>query len=95
MGGRQQVLQVFKWGLLLTAWHSWLLLFGVCFLFFICICILQIANVIHNLQKERDMSSLYMSSIGPDSKAFLVRRYPYTDAAIDEVRVWPASDAAK
>ena len=41
------------------------------------------------LQRERDMSALYVSSIGPETKGFLLRRYPDTDTALDNMSSWP------
>ncbi|XP_054770600.1 uncharacterized protein LOC129278477 [Lytechinus pictus] len=42
------------------------------------------------LQKERDMSALYVSQIGPENKAFLSEPYEATDNALHEIQDWPA-----
>ncbi|CAH1800737.1 unnamed protein product, partial [Owenia fusiformis] len=52
----------------------------------------EVGSLIHNLQRERDMSALYVSSLGPNSKAFLVKRYPLTDLALEELSDWPVAD---
>ena len=41
------------------------------------------------LQRERDMSALYVSAIEQNTKDFLLRRYPDTDAAVDNMSYWP------
>lgn len=41
------------------------------------------------LQRERDMSALYLSAIGMDTKNLLLQRYPETDAAVDNMSYWP------
>lgn len=43
------------------------------------------------LQRERDMSALYVSAIGPDTKEFLLKRYPDTDMALENLSHWPVS----
>ncbi|XP_076086310.1 uncharacterized protein LOC143056978 [Mytilus galloprovincialis] len=47
------------------------------------------------LQKERDMSSLYLSQIGLDSKRELLLAYPETDGALDNLSSWPVSPSNK
>ena len=51
----------------------------------------ELGDLIHNLQYERDMSALYVSSIRPETKAFLVETYPKTDNSIERLTVWPVS----
>lgn len=43
------------------------------------------------LQKERDMSSLYLSRIGSDTKFDLLQAYVETDSALDSLKSWPVS----
>ena len=45
-------------------------------------------KLIHYLQRERDQSVLYLSTIGPLSKTLLLRRYLDTDAILEEIQ-WP------
>jgi hypothetical protein len=44
-----------------------------------------------SLQKERDMSSLYASRIGTDTKRDLLLAYPETDESLDKLSSWPVS----
>ena len=46
---------------------------------------MEVGKVIHAMQRERDMSVLYLSSIGPETKTFLTTRYLETD---DEVWIY-------
>lgn len=43
------------------------------------------------IQRERDMSALYVSVIGPETKEFLLKRYPETDMALENLSYWPVS----
>ncbi|VDI55384.1 Hypothetical predicted protein [Mytilus galloprovincialis] len=47
------------------------------------------------LQNERDMSSLYLSRIGSDTKSDLLQAYPQTDEALDKLSSWPVSSSNK
>lgn len=47
------------------------------------------------LQRERDMSVLYVSSIGPKTKEFLLKRYPDTDAGLQNLSQWPVNQKQK
>ena len=51
----------------------------------------NLGQLIHNLQVERDMTALYVSAIGPDTKDFLVRVYPRTDGALENLTEWPVA----
>ncbi|XP_055954535.1 uncharacterized protein LOC126811279 [Patella vulgata] len=48
----------------------------------------ELGQVVHSLQKERDMSALYISKISPVSKSFLLQRYPETDRSIEQLTFW-------
>ncbi|KAJ8320561.1 hypothetical protein KUTeg_002148, partial [Tegillarca granosa] len=52
----------------------------------------EIGGLLRVLQRERDMSALYVSSIGPDTKDFLLKRYPETDESLQNLSRWPVSD---
>ena len=41
------------------------------------------------------MSSLYLSTIGPETKGFLVKCYTLTDDAIDNMTDWLTSPQSK
>lgn len=41
------------------------------------------------LQKERDMSSLYLSKIGSETKIDLLHSYIETDKALENIKSWP------
>ncbi|XP_030838417.1 uncharacterized protein LOC115922837 [Strongylocentrotus purpuratus] len=49
----------------------------------------NIGLLLSRLQRERDMTALYVSVIAPNSKAFLTETYPLTDRALDELQEWP------
>ena len=53
---------------------------------------IEISELVDNLQKERDYSAIYVSSIRMATKAYLVERYPLTDASIQSLTSWDASD---
>ena len=42
------------------------------------------------MQKERDLSVLYLSKIGPETKTFLTNRYMETDEQLADLPGWPA-----
>ena len=49
----------------------------------------MLGKLIHRLQRERDMSVLYLSDLGPGTKTFLLQEYMDTDEALQRVTVWP------
>ncbi|KAK3099718.1 hypothetical protein FSP39_008541 [Pinctada imbricata] len=55
----------------------------------------ELGMFLRYLQRERDMSALYVSAIGPETKAFLLRRYPETDFAIENLSAWPVRTGNK
>lgn len=50
---------------------------------------LYLGRLIFNIQKERDMSILYISKIGPSTKTFLIDEYDRTDRAFADMWDWP------
>ncbi|XP_052778365.1 uncharacterized protein LOC128215905 [Mya arenaria] len=52
---------------------------------------LDMAYMIRSLQRERDGSALYLSSIRPETKGFLLQRYLDTDEAVQNLPEWPSS----
>ncbi|XP_052780564.1 receptor-type guanylate cyclase gcy-5-like [Mya arenaria] len=52
---------------------------------------LDMAYMIRALQRERDGSALYLSSIRPETKGFLLERYQDTDEAVQTLPYWPSS----
>ncbi|XP_074654593.1 uncharacterized protein LOC141908442 [Tubulanus polymorphus] len=53
---------------------------------------METAVVIHNLQRERDMTALYLSTLGAETRMFLRERYPDTDSAFESLTQWPKSE---
>lgn len=51
----------------------------------------ELGQMMRFIQRERDMSALYVSAIGPDTKEFLLKRYPDTDMALENLSHWPVS----
>ncbi|XP_071940917.1 uncharacterized protein [Antedon mediterranea] len=53
----------------------------------------QIGSLVHSLQRERDMTALYISSLlgenGPERKTFLINTYPTTDEVLQSIDDWP------
>ncbi|XP_033095475.1 uncharacterized protein LOC117100036 [Anneissia japonica] len=53
----------------------------------------QVGSIIHSLQRERDMTALYISSLleenGPERKTFLIDTYPMTDEVLQTIDDWP------
>ena len=43
--------------------------------------VIRMGRLIHKLQKERDMTILYIGKLGPGTKAFLLKNYEETDEA--------------
>lgn len=50
----------------------------------------EVGKLVHVMQKERDLSVLYLSSIGPETKTFLTKRYMETDEQLANLPSWPA-----
>lgn len=53
---------------------------------------IDLGKLTHRLQVERDMSVLYLSSIGPDTKSFLMNVYSNTDSILLEISWAPDID---
>ena len=54
---------------------------------------IELGDVLHNLQRERDMSALYVSDIAPEeAKNLLIQRYPISDRALMNMSFWPADN---
>lgn len=53
---------------------------------------IQLANVIHQLQNERDATLLYLSQVGSTVKTFLMDEYEKTTIALEKLNKWPALD---
>lgn len=51
----------------------------------------ELGKLVHHLQKERDMSVLYLSALRPETKTFLLAEYIATDKAITRLPVWPGN----
>ncbi|XP_071798818.1 uncharacterized protein [Asterias amurensis] len=49
----------------------------------------DIGVLLSRLQRERDMTALYVSLIGPQDISILTEIYPQTDNAIEELKDWP------
>ncbi|XP_060074110.1 uncharacterized protein LOC132553844 [Ylistrum balloti] len=54
----------------------------------------ELGQLIHHLQRERDMSVLYLSALGPETRTFLLDEYIETDDALTALTTWP-SDATR
>ena len=54
---------------------------------------LYLGRLIFNIQRERDQAILYISSIGPSTKSFLIEEYGKTDRAFEEMWSWPSEFA--
>lgn len=73
----------------------------VLYLYDVCSCLLQtrsalefsveLGKLVHHLQKERDMSVLYLSALGPQTRTFLLAEYIETDQAISKLSRWPGN----
>ena len=50
----------------------------------------EVGKLVHVMQKERDLSVLYLSSIGPETKTFLTQRYMDTNEQLANLTSWPA-----
>ncbi|KAJ8318377.1 hypothetical protein KUTeg_003468 [Tegillarca granosa] len=51
----------------------------------------EVGDLLRALQRERDMSTLYVSNLGPKSKQFLLQRYPETDERLANLSAWPVA----
>ncbi|XP_060563891.1 guanylate cyclase alpha-like [Ruditapes philippinarum] len=51
--------------------------------------VVMLGRLIHRLQRERDMSVLYLSDLGPGTKTFLLAEYIATDDALQRLSIWP------
>ncbi|OWF48111.1 Atrial natriuretic peptide receptor 2 [Mizuhopecten yessoensis] len=51
----------------------------------------ELGTFLRYFQRERDMSTLYASSIGPETKGRLLNRYIDTDSALNNLSSWPVS----
>lgn len=49
----------------------------------------DIGMLLSRLQRERDMTALYVSAIGSEDNMYLTETYPLTDLALDELQDWP------
>ena len=49
----------------------------------------DIGVLLSRLQRERDMTALYVSAIGAKNNNYLTETYPLTDLALDELQYWP------
>lgn len=49
----------------------------------------EIGKFIHQLQRERDMSVLYLSALGPETRTFLTNEYLDTDDSVASLSTWP------
>ncbi|XP_064597597.1 receptor-type guanylate cyclase gcy-4-like [Liolophura sinensis] len=52
----------------------------------------QLGTLIHQLQRERDQSALYISAIGPETKLKLLQAYTATDLVLEQLDQWPKTD---
>ncbi|XP_076094871.1 uncharacterized protein LOC143065280 [Mytilus galloprovincialis] len=50
---------------------------------------IDVGQLVHRLQVERDMSVLYLSALGPETRTFLLAEYFNTDRTIDRLSYWP------
>ncbi|XP_033724712.1 uncharacterized protein LOC117314732 [Pecten maximus] len=50
---------------------------------------MEVGQLIHHLQRERDMSVLYLSALGPETRTFLLDEYIETDNALTALTTWP------
>ena len=51
--------------------------------------VVMLGQLIHHIQRERDMSVLYLSDLGPGTKTFLLAEYMATDDALQKLTIWP------
>jgi hypothetical protein len=51
--------------------------------------VVMLGELIHHIQRERDMSVLYLSDLGPGTKTFLLAEYMATDDALQKLTTWP------
>ncbi|XP_069113799.1 uncharacterized protein [Argopecten irradians] len=55
---------------------------------------MEVGQLIHHLQRERDMSVLYLSALGPETRTFLLDEYIETDNALTALTIWPNETSA-
>ena len=48
--------------------------------------------VVHFLQRERDITALFLSNLGAETQMLVTDRYAETDKAILSMSAWPDSD---
>lgn len=51
----------------------------------------DVGKLVHHLQNERDLSILFMSALGPDTRSFLFHEYSVTDSFIESLDMWPGN----
>ncbi|ESO97637.1 hypothetical protein LOTGIDRAFT_152728 [Lottia gigantea] len=49
----------------------------------------ELGKFLDRLQRERDMSVLYLSILGPETKTFILNEYLLTDQALKQLSNWP------
>ncbi|XP_070206498.1 uncharacterized protein [Littorina saxatilis] len=52
----------------------------------------EIGMFLDRIQRERDMSVLYLSILGPETKTFLMNEYLLTDQALEQLSDWPVKN---
>lgn len=52
---------------------------------------IDVGKLVHHLQNERDLSILFMSALGPDTRSFLFHEYSVTDSFIESLDMWPGN----
>ncbi|XP_069119091.1 uncharacterized protein [Argopecten irradians] len=52
---------------------------------------IELGWLLRMMQRERDISALYISSKSPQTKDFLLDRYPDTDVGLQNLSFWPTS----
>ncbi|RUS80784.1 hypothetical protein EGW08_011454 [Elysia chlorotica] len=52
----------------------------------------ELGLFLDRIQRERDMSVLYLSILGPETKTFLMNEYLLTDEALLMLSEWPVND---
>ncbi|OWF42954.1 uncharacterized protein LOC110460400 [Mizuhopecten yessoensis] len=53
---------------------------------------IELGWLLRMMQRERDISALYISSKSPQTKDFLLDRYPDTDVGLQNLSFWPTSE---
>lgn len=52
---------------------------------------IDVGKLVHHLQNERDLSILFLSALGPDTRSFLFHEYSITDNFIESLSMWPGN----